>query len=91
MLNGVELIEQLEAQGWGVILIPEGEKGTLVRTKSAEQADKLTLGDPTKTTVVLGEPSGGWEDIGIGRYAAFPVMFVVGLVASMAAMAAVRG
>lgn len=89
--SGAELIAQLEAQGWGVILIPEGEKGTLVRTKSAERAGKLTLGDSTKTTVVLSEPADGWEDIGPGRYVAFPVMFVVGFVAVLAAMVAVRG
>jgi hypothetical protein len=93
--TGAQIAQQLRAAGWGVVFLPEGGKGTLVRVGDAEQAQKLTLGDPTETAVVLGEPADGWQDTGalasVGRYAVFPAMLVVGFVATMAATAAVRG
>lgn len=89
--TGTELIEQLEAQGWAVVLIPEGEKATLIRTKSAANAEKLTMEDPTGTAVVLSEPADGWEDTGTWQYAFFPVGFVAGLVVMSAAMSVLRG
>jgi len=92
--TGVQLINQLEQQGWGLVFIPEGEKGTLVRTRSAETAARLTGDDPTKTTVVLSEPAKGWEDTtfsaNIGRYAAFPAAFIVSLIGTLAVMEAIR-
>lgn len=88
--TGAELVRDLEVQGWGVVLVPEGENGTLVRTKSAAIAEDLTLGDQRGTTVVLSEPSGGWQDKGSWQYAIFPATFALGLLAAAAGMSIMR-
>jgi len=88
--TGDELIRQLEAQGWGVIFAAKGEKGTLIRSKSAKLAEQLTLDDPTKTTFVLSEPRDGWQDTNLARYVVLPMGFVVGFVGMMAAIKAIR-
>jgi hypothetical protein len=92
--TGEQIVKQIEEDGDGVVFLPEGYKGTLVRVELAADAQRLTSSDPSKTAVVLSEPEDGWADTTMlataGRYAAFPAGLVVGFMAVRAAMAAIR-
>lgn len=88
--TGAQIVQQIEESGGGVVFLPEGYKGTLVRVELAAEAQQLTASDPTKTAVVLSEPAEGWSDASTaaiaGRYAAFPAGLVVGLVTTVSLM-----
>jgi hypothetical protein len=88
--TGAKIVQQMEDSGGGVVFLPEGYKGTLVRVELAEEAQRLTAADPTKTAVVLSEPAAGWSDTTTaalaGRYAAFPAGLVVGLMTTVSLM-----
>jgi hypothetical protein len=92
--TGAQIVQQMEDSGGGVVFLPEGYKGTLVRVELAAEAQQLTAADPTKTAVVLSEPAEGWADATplaiAGRYAAFPAGLAAGLVVVLAIMEAIQ-
>jgi hypothetical protein len=92
--TGAEIVQQMVDSGGGVVFLPEGYKGTLVRVELAAEAQKLTASDPTKTAVVLNEPANGWADATtvaiVARYAAFPAGLAAGFVVALSVMGAIQ-